>query len=707
MLENRSRAAGLAVGLLAGALAMGCLTSPASAATGGEVTDGTYNFAARLEIGDGLRACSAALIAPQWLAASAQCFADQPGSTTVPAGKPKWKTTVTVGPPVLMVPGSRRSEVVELVPRSDRDMVLARLASPISVIDPVPLATTPPAAGEELTIAGFGRTKDEWVPTKLHTATFTVDSVTDTTLALSGKTAGDTICAGDAGGPIVRWKNGKAELVALGSQSWQGGCWGTDPAETRNGAVSPRLDNVTGGTTLTAGTVLGPQDSLTSNGARLTQQSDGDLVVVSNAGKTLWSTKTAGHPGATTRFGADGNLTVVDADGTTVLWESRTAAAGGKAVLQDRGNFVIYNAKGESQWATGTVVRHDYDGDGRSDLADWYDYGDGHDEIHAFLADANGGFGSPVHGWETAAGNYTAGSMKRVTGDFNGDGRADVAAFYGYSNGEVSLITWLGQGGGTFGSPLHSWKSTSGWSFSRMTVNSGDFNGDGRDDVAVWYDYSDGSDKLHTFLAKSDGGFATPFSSFQRTDGWTAANMKFATGDFNGDGRDDLGALYGYSNGEVKFIDFPARPDGGFGEPVHGWSSTSWDFQRASVHSGDFDGDGRDDLAAWYDYGDGHDAVIRFTAGTDGAFGNRTEIWNTAAGNYSRAQMKIVTGDYNGDGRDDLATLYGYSDGRVKAITWTAKTDGTLNSPLHSWEAAAGSWSFDRVNVIERYNSAS
>ncbi|MGC9443267.1 S1 family peptidase, partial [Streptomyces sp. WG5] len=239
MSRLRSRAA-ITAGLMATAVAAACLTTgTAQAATGPAATDGTYAFTARLQIGDNQRACSAVLIDPRWLATAASCFADDLGGGQVAAGKPKWKVQAVVGP---NADADSPVDVVELAPRTDRDMVLARLAAPVTDVAPVAFAATAPTPGEELTVAGFGRTEDEWAPLSPHTASFTVESVSDTTIALDGTTDTDAICAGDAGGPIVRQKSGVYELVALASQSWQGGCWGTDPAETRNNAVSPRVD---------------------------------------------------------------------------------------------------------------------------------------------------------------------------------------------------------------------------------------------------------------------------------------------------------------------------------------------------------------------------------------------------------------------------------------------------------------------------------
>ncbi|MEU0741180.1 FG-GAP-like repeat-containing protein [Streptomyces sp. NPDC006134] len=686
-------------------------TAPAQAVAGTATTSAAFSFTARLDIGDGQRACSAVLVAPQWLATAASCFADDLTTGQPPAaGAPKWKTTATIGRADLTTTSGQVREVVDIVPRPDRDLVMARLASPTTGITPVRLAKTAPAAGEELTVAGFGRTKDEWAPTKLHTAAFSVDSVGSTTLAIHGKTTADAICAGDTGGPIVRQKDGRTELVSLASRSWQGGCFGTDPAETRNGAVATRLDNITIGNTLTPGTVLAAGDSLISNAARLTLQDDGNLVIVSNAGRTVWSTKTGGHPGATARFDANGNLAVVDADGTSVLWESKTVAPGGKAVLQDRGNFVIYNAGNESQWAAGTVVRHDYNGDGRSDMAAWYDYSDGHDGLHTLKAATDGTIQQPFGSYSSAVGSWAAENMQFSTGDYNGDGRGDMAALYGYSDGSVKLFTALGKADGGFEPPSPSWSANpGGWTAKNMTLHSGDFNGDGRDDLAAWYDYDNGDDRLFTFTATTSGGFNAPFPSWANTNNdWNRDNLKFVSGDWDADGRDDLGGLYRYADGSIKMFSFLTKADGGFQASTASWSSSTFgDWSRTHVNAGDFNGDGRDDVAAWYDYSDGRDAIHILTSLStpEGHFGTPVKAYETAAGNFTYSSMRLVPGDYNGDGLDDLAAMYGYSDGKVKMFTWTTRTDGTINGAAPGWASATTTgWDIDRSTFLRSAN---
>ncbi|MFE0737469.1 trypsin-like serine protease [Streptomyces sp. NPDC058855] len=206
--------------------------------------DATFAFTGKLTVGDSKRMCTSVLVDPNWVLTAKSCLADNPAeSNTVTAGAPKEKTTVTVGRTDLATSGGHTTDITQLVPHPDRDLVMARLAQPATTVTPVALSATAPTAGEELTVAGFGRTGTEWAPSKVHTAVFTAGSPADTGLPLTAKTPADaTVCKGDAGAPALRTENGKPALVALGSRSSQAGCLGT-PATDNLGAWDTRTDN--------------------------------------------------------------------------------------------------------------------------------------------------------------------------------------------------------------------------------------------------------------------------------------------------------------------------------------------------------------------------------------------------------------------------------------------------------------------------------
>ncbi|MFD0398500.1 RICIN domain-containing protein [Kitasatospora sp. NPDC127121] len=246
MFRSRSRTVWTTGAVTAAVLTNALLTgTPAPAVSGDIAPTGSYAFTAKIDIGDGRRACSGALIDPFWVVTAASCFADNPDQpTALPAGAPALKTTVTVGRPDATTAGQVR-DVAELVPRTDRDLVMARLANPVTDITPLALSTTAPTAGEELRVTGYGRTKTEWVPDQLHSAAFTVGAVDPTGLAITAKTPADAaVCKGDTGGPALRPAGDHYELAALNSRSWQNNCLGSTET-THTGAYNTRTDDLT------------------------------------------------------------------------------------------------------------------------------------------------------------------------------------------------------------------------------------------------------------------------------------------------------------------------------------------------------------------------------------------------------------------------------------------------------------------------------
>ncbi|MFF0967206.1 FG-GAP-like repeat-containing protein [Streptomyces sp. NPDC003703] len=568
---------------------------PAGAVTGPEATTNDLAFTARLDIGGGHRACSATLVDPQWLVASAGCFTDDPNSMQVSAGKPKWKTMATIGRTDLTAAGGQVREVVELVPRSDRDLVMARLATPATGITPVAVSTSAPTAGEELKIAGFGRTKAQWAPNKLHTASFTVESVAETTLLTNGKSITDTACAGDAGGPVVRQANGKTELVALSSQSWQAGCLGTDESETRTAALDTRLDDLNAWIQQVRSL---PQQAQVTAGD-FDGDGKADVAALYDNGKDSQGRSAA-------------SLWVFRSDGTAL-----------------RAPRVVWNSDSSWNWSSSKLTSGDYNGDGKTDIGVLYNYGQTADGINRtklwiFTSSGDGDFTEPKIVWDSGSTSWNWDSSKLTSGDYNGDGKTDIGVLYNYGqtgDGRNRSGLWaFNSTGNGFQTPVKVWDSgTNSWNWNASKVASGDFNGDGKMDIAVLYNYgqaADGRNQTGLWFAGGADGLGSPKKVWDSDTSWNWNSSTLTTGDYNGDGKTDIGVLYNYGQDaqgrNQTGLWTMAGTATGVAGPKRVWeSATSWNWNSSQPVSGDFNGDGKTDLAVFYDYGRTADARAR------------------------------------------------------------------------------------------------
>ncbi|MFI2242507.1 LamG-like jellyroll fold domain-containing protein [Streptomyces chrestomyceticus] len=177
---------------------------------------------------EGGRSCSGSLVDRTWVLTAASCFADDPAKALRAPAAPAPSATATFA-------GRAPVKINYLIPRGDRDVLLARLETPVTDITPAALTGSPSPDGAALVAAGYGRTDTAWLPRSPHTSGVTHAGATATTLALTG----GRICKGDTGGPVL---DADGRITAVQSRAAHAGCLGQ--TGQGDGAVAARTDTI-------------------------------------------------------------------------------------------------------------------------------------------------------------------------------------------------------------------------------------------------------------------------------------------------------------------------------------------------------------------------------------------------------------------------------------------------------------------------------
>jgi len=193
-----------------------------------------------------------------------------------------------------------------------------------------------------------------------------------------------------------------------------------------------------------------------------------------------------------------------------------------------------------------------------------------------FPGNGDGSFGAPE---VSAVADSNVGFI--TSADFNGDGIPDLLLV-----GSDALYVWIGKGDGTFTPAFNTPAAT-------PSTAIGDFNEDGKPDIAF---VNNGSKTLNVLLGKGDGTFPTTLTTTLPSIAAGYGN-DITAADFDGDGHLDLAVMLGNtpcrvgfpeSSGEILVLS--GKGDGTF--PVAHSTSGFMEFPTAA----DINGDGIVDL---------------------------------------------------------------------------------------------------------------
>jgi hypothetical protein len=266
---------------------------------------------------------------------------------------------------------------------------------------------------------------------------------------------------------------------------------------------------------------------------------------------------------------------------------------------------------------------------------------------------------------------YAAASIqvKVIPGDYNGDKLTDLA-LVNQGAGWASIPIAFSNGNGMFN--VTNQNVTNPWladfpalaRVSGVRIIEGDYNADGKTDLALIRQEA-GWGSVPVAFSNGSGSFTMTNQGVPNFPAWAAdPSVKIVPGDFDGDGRQDIALIrrsVGWTTVPIAFSDGA----GNFkveNEQIGDFSS--WvTGSSVQIVPGDYNGDKRTDLAL-VNHAAGWNTVPIAFSNADGSF----NLSNQQVANFSSwattPNVQVIGGDLNADGKTDLSLV-------LNAYGWT------------------------------------
>ena len=295
-----------------------------------------------------------------------------------------------------------------------------------------------------------------------------------------------------------------------------------------------------------------------------------------------------------------------------------------------------------------TLATADFDGDGKRDVV----VAQGNSNQVALLrGNGDGTFQAPTY--------FTVGNSPTsvVNGDFNHDGHPDVAV----SNSQSHSVSVLLNNGNSGFAPAVSY-TVAGTSFSMVAM---DLDADGNLDLAIG-DASTSTTNVTVLYGNSDGTFAP---AVLYPSGPSPTNI--VVGDLDGDGKIDI-AVPNTGTHTISILKNAGSRT--FAAPVQ---ITLTQIVVRLRQLGDVNGDGKPDLGVTTNNGSGPSNLMLLLNSGGATFAPPVEILPPS---YSVGYT--APGDFNGDGKADLAAISAANGGIASLLIMFGNGDGTFAAPV-------------------------
>ncbi|MDJ0807965.1 MAG: FG-GAP-like repeat-containing protein [Gammaproteobacteria bacterium] len=319
------------------------------------------------------------------------------------------------------------------------------------------------------------------------------------------------------------------------------------------------------------------------------------------------------------------------------------------------------------------VLTGDFNADGRTDVGllsrtdenDWSTLPVAYTNEDGSFRIENRSIGSFAR-WATTPG------VEVITGDFNADDSTDIGLVSRLKDNdwETLPIAYTNEDG-SFQIENRSIGSFVRWATAPgVQVLTGDFNADERTDVALLSQFTGNNwDTLPVAYTNEDGSFRIENRSIGSFASWaTAPGVQVITGDFNADERTDVGLVSRAEDNDWNTLPIAyTNEDGSFQiENRTIGSFARWATKPGvQMFTGDFNADGRTDVGLLSrDASNAWSTLPVAYSTADDSYAENRSIVSLRNGNFAdwanwitNIGVQLITGDFDADGRTDVGLL--------------------------------------------------